>query len=166
MCSSDLPVVAWKAGNTEQGQKAAASHTANMTGAWDIWHAAFRQCGVVEVQTIEEAIDFIEAHMLQPRKPQGRNACIMGGSGGSAVVFSDASDLYGLRLSPLGEPTKARLAELMPRAVSVDNPIDYAAGFLTVANAPLFEQVVDAVLADPAIDTLGVMFAKIGRAHV
>jgi acetyltransferase len=153
------PVVAWKAGNTEQGQKAAASHTANMTGAWDIWHAAFRQCGVVEVQTIEEAIDFIEAHMLQPRKPQGRNACIMGGSGGSAVVFSDASDLYGLRLSPLGEPTKARLAELMPRAVSVDNPIDYAAGFLTVANAPLFEQVVDAVLADPAIDTLGVMFA-------
>jgi acetyltransferase len=153
------PVVAWKAGNTEQGQKAAASHTANMTGAWDIWHAAFKQCGVVEVQTIEEAIDFIEAHTLQPRKPQGRNACIMGGSGGSAVVFSDASDLYGLRLSPLGKDTQARLAELMPKAVSVDNPIDYAAGFLTVANAPLFEQVVDHVLADPAVDTLGVMFA-------
>ena len=153
------PVVAWKAGNTEQGLKAAASHTANMTGTWDIWHAAFKQCGVVEVQSIEEAIDFIEAHTLQPHKPQGRNACIMGGSGGSAVVFSDASDLYGLKLSPLGVATKTKLAELMPRAVSVENPIDYAAGFLTAQNAGAFEQVVDAVLADPAVHTLGVMFA-------
>jgi len=153
------PVVAWKAGNTEQGLKAAASHTANMTGSYDIYHAAFRQCGVVEVHSIEEAIDFIQAHFTQPLKPEGTNACIMGGSGGSSVVFSDASDEYGLTLAPLSAETQAKLWKLMPRAVSVDNPIDYAAGFLTNQNAPVFEQVVDIVLADPAVHTLGVMFA-------
>jgi acyl-CoA synthetase (NDP forming) len=153
------PVVAWKAGNTEQGLKAAASHTANMTGSYDIYHAAFRQCGVVEVHSIEEAIDFIQAHIVQSRKPEGTNACIMGGSGGSSVVFSDASDEYGLTLAPLSAETQEKLWKLMPRAVSVDNPIDYAAGFLTNQNAPVFEQVVDIVLADPAVHTLGVMFA-------
>ncbi|MFT5174849.1 MAG: acyl-CoA synthetase (NDP forming) [Gammaproteobacteria bacterium] len=155
------PVVAWKAGNTKQGLKAAASHTANMTGTYDIYHAAFRQCGVVEVQTIEEAIDFIQAHFEQVRKPEGMNACIMGGSGGSSVVFADACDEYGLTLAPLSAATQASLWTLMPKAVSVDNPIDYAAGFLTSEDTPAFEQVVEHVLSDPAVDTLGVMFATV-----
>ena len=39
------PVMIWKAGTTDAGVKAAASHTANMTGSYDLYRAAMRQCG-------------------------------------------------------------------------------------------------------------------------
>jgi len=40
------PVIILKAGNTTQGLKAAASHTANLTSSYDVFRAAFKQCGV------------------------------------------------------------------------------------------------------------------------
>lgn len=43
------PLVVVKAGNTRQGQRAVASHTAFMTGSYDVYRAAFKQCGVVDV---------------------------------------------------------------------------------------------------------------------
>ena len=43
------PVLIWKSANTEAGAKAAASHTANMTGRADLFRAAFRQSGLIEV---------------------------------------------------------------------------------------------------------------------
>ena len=95
------PIVAWKAGNTRQGIKAAASHTANMTGSYDVYRAAFRQSGVVEVHDMEEAIDCIQCLLAYSDRPAGRGVAIMGGSGGSAVVFADAADECGLSLSAL-----------------------------------------------------------------
>ncbi|HSQ03400.1 MAG TPA: acetate--CoA ligase family protein, partial [Burkholderiales bacterium] len=154
-------LVVWKAGNTRQGQRAAASHTANMTGSYDIYRAAFRQCGVVEIHDIDEAIDFIQCRLAQHRAPAGRNVVIMGGSGGSAVVFSDAADQYGLNLVRLSESTRRALAEALPRAASIDNPLDYPAGFLTDENTPRFIRAVDAVLADPEVHQLAVLFATV-----
>lgn len=155
------PVVIWKAGNSRQGQRAAASHTANMTASYDVYRAAFRQCGVVEVFDIDEAIDFIQCRLMQNVEPAGGNVVIMGGSGGSAVVFSDAADQYGLDLVKLEGATRAAVAEALPRAASIENPIDYTAGFLTDENAPRFAATVDAVLRDPAIDQLAVLFATV-----
>ena len=49
---------AWKVGNTEQGQKAAASHTANLGGAMALYKAAFRQGGIIQVDDIQDVIDY------------------------------------------------------------------------------------------------------------
>ncbi|MBY0267664.1 MAG: CoA-binding protein, partial [Burkholderiales bacterium] len=43
------PILMWKVGNTEQGQKAAASHTANLGGAMALYKAAFKQKGIIQV---------------------------------------------------------------------------------------------------------------------
>ncbi|MGH8620410.1 MAG: acetate--CoA ligase family protein, partial [Burkholderiales bacterium] len=153
------PIVVWKAGNTQQGVKAAASHTANMTGSYDIYRAAFRQCGVVEVHDMEEATDCVQALLAFAGRPAGNDVAIMGGSGGSAVVFSDAADAYGIQLATLAPQTHAVLKRVLPGTASLENPIDYAAGFITKANAPRFQEAVDAVLADPGVHQLGVMFA-------
>ena len=159
------PIVVWKAGNTEQGVKAAASHTANMTGSYDIYRAAFRQCGVVEVHEMEEAIDCIQCLLAFGDRPAGDDVAIMGGSGGSAVVFSDAADQYGIRLAELSPPTHTILKKVLPGTASLENPIDYAAGFITDANTPRFREAVDAVLADPAVHQLGVLFATTTGEH-
>ena len=44
------PVLIWKAATTDAGIKAAASHTANMTGSYDLYRAALRQSGLIEVR--------------------------------------------------------------------------------------------------------------------
>lgn len=154
------PVVVWKAGNTRQGMKAAASHTANMAGGYDIYRAAFQEVGIVEVGDMEEAADFVKALLDQPLA-RGTHACVMGGSGGSAVVFSDAADACGITLAPLGEATMATLRDNLPGIASLENPVDYAAGFISEATRQKFENAVDAVLADPNIHQLGLLFATV-----
>ena len=52
------PIFAWKVGNTEQGQKAAASHTANLGGEMALYKAAFHQAGIIQVDDIQDVIDY------------------------------------------------------------------------------------------------------------
>jgi len=154
------PLVIWKAGNTQQGMRAAASHTANMAGSYDIFKAAFREVGVIEVGDMEEAADYVKAVLSQP-PGLGFNAAIMGGSGGSAVVFADAADACGIHIAPLQTETLATLKENLPSVASLDNPIDYAAGFISEKNQQRFESSVDAVLSDSGIHHLGLLFATV-----
>ena len=46
------PILMWKVGNTEQGQRAAVSHTANLGGAMALYRAAFRQGGIIQVEDV------------------------------------------------------------------------------------------------------------------
>ena len=158
------PIVVWKAGNTRQGMRAAASHTANMVGSYDIYRAAFREVGIIEVGDMEEAADFVRTLLGQP-PAAGKNVAVMGGTGGSAVVFCDAADAYGLTLARLAPATMNVLRENLPSVASLDNPVDYAAGFINDKTAQRFQRAVEAVLADPGIHQLGLLFATvIGRA--
>jgi acyl-CoA synthetase (NDP forming) len=152
------PVIVLKAGNTQQGLRAAASHTANLTSSYDVFRAALKQCGVIEVRDTHEAADYAQC-FATGRIAQGRNVVVMGGSGGSAVAFSDAADEVGLKLTPLSDQTMRVLRENLPSVASLENPVDYAAGFITDANAPRFVRAIDAILADPAVHQVGVLLA-------
>ncbi|MGH8636581.1 MAG: acetate--CoA ligase family protein, partial [Burkholderiales bacterium] len=154
------PVIAWKAGNTRQGTRAAASHTANLTGSYDVFQAAFRQCGVIEVHDVDEAADFALC-LLSGRRACGRNVAVMGGSGGSAVVFCDTADEVGLTLAEPSAETMAVLRENLPNVASLVNPIDYAAGYPRPGDEPRLARALDAVLADPNIDQLGLLYATV-----
>lgn len=156
------PLVVLKAGNTDQGRRAAASHTANLTGDYDIYRAAFRQCGVLEVADLDEAADLVLC-LLSGRLPKGRNVAVMGGSGGAAAMFADRADELNLLLPPLAEPTLQVLKSSLPPLSSLKNPIDYTAGYPRAESGPEFQRAFAAVLDDPGIDQLAVMFAAAGR---
>jgi acetyltransferase len=154
------PFIAWKAGNSKQGSKAAASHTANMTGSWDVWRAAFRQSGIHFVEDMEEITDCVRA-FLAGRLPNGRGVAVMGGSGGSGVVFADCADACELDLPPFSEATARTLDALLPNMASLSNPVDYAAGFITSKTIDRYRQAVAAVLADPGIHALCITYATL-----
>lgn len=152
------PLVVIKAGNTRQGQRAAASHTAFLTGAYDVYRAACKQCGVIEALDIPDAVDILQT-VIGARLARGRKVAVMSGSGGSLVSFSDAADDHQLTLAPLTDATRAVLAKHVPGIGSVVNPIDLTAGFQKKENMPRFTECIAAVLADPGIEQLGVFLA-------
>jgi acetate---CoA ligase (ADP-forming) len=171
------PVVVWKAGKTGQGARAAASHTANLTSTYSVYRAALRQCGVVEVSSAEQVVDFLVgqsggslqsagmAQVAQPSWParvaRGRNVAIVTNTGGSAVVFADAADEARLVLAPLGEATQARLRELLPPLAAVGNPVDTMAGYPRPEHEASFRAAFETLLADPEVHQLCVLFGTI-----
>ena len=151
------PVLVWKAGNTRQGARVAATHTANMTGAYDVWRAAFRQCGILEIRDISEAADYLKA-LSAKRFPRGRNVAVVSPSGGSAVAFSDAADAYGLTLPKPCERTAIQLSDAILSAVSMDNPIDLGAGGVSERTKVRVQRAVEILLADDDMHQLCFMF--------
>jgi acyl-CoA synthetase (NDP forming) len=152
------PLVVMKAGNTRQGLRAAASHTAFMTVPYDVYRAAFKQCGVIEAKDIQDTVDILQC-LVGGRLARGRNVAVMSCSGGSLVNFSDAADDNSLTLAPLTETTRSILKENLPSIASVLNPVDCTAGFDKEANAPLYKKCIEALLADPGVDQLGPFMA-------
>lgn len=159
------PLIVLKAGNTEQGRRAAASHTANLTGDYDVYRAVFRQCGVIEVHDLDEAAD-VALCLVGGRLPRGRGVAVMGGSGGAAAMFADRADELKLSIPPLGEQTLKILRSCLPPLSSLKNPVDYTAGYPRPGPGLDFQRAFDAVLADPGIDQLAVMFAAAGRSQL
>jgi acetyltransferase len=152
------PIVIVKAGNTREGKRAAASHTAFMTASYDAYRAAFKQCGVIEVSDIGDAADTLLT-LIGGRRARGRRVAVMSGSGGSLVSFADAADHNGLSLPPLAGQTQAYLSERVPSIGSVVNPVDLTAGYQRKENMPRYTECIEAILADPGVDQLGVFLA-------
>lgn len=152
------PILLWKAGRQEQGMRAAASHTASMTGRYEIYRAALEQAGIIEVRSIEEVADLVQV-LGSGRLPQGPRIGLTGGSGGAAIVFADTCDDEGLKIPELSSATVDALREFVPGVNARGNPVDYVGGWLDDANADKFANVVRLLLADDRVDQLCIMFS-------
>lgn len=60
------PIVVFKAGKTEKGIEAVASHTGALAGSSAIYSAAFKQAGIIEANSSEEIFDFAKVLANQP----------------------------------------------------------------------------------------------------
>ncbi len=152
------PVMIWKAATTDAGAKAAASHTANMTGSYDLYRAALRQCGLIEVDDVEPIVDIAKL-FGQGRLPKGNAVGVLSISGGSGIVYADAAVQGGLTLPPFSDATMAALRKIVPSFGSPENPADVTAGFFN--NMSLFVDALEIVLADPRLDQLSILLASV-----
>jgi acyl-CoA synthetase (NDP forming) len=152
------PVLMWKAGTTDAGVKAAASHTANMTGSYDLYRAALRQSGIIEVDDVEPIVDAAKL-FAQGRLPKGNAVGVLSISGGSGVVFADAAVQGGLTLPSFAPQTLAKMRKLVPAFGSAENPADITAAVFN--DTTLFARTLDVVLEDPGLDQLVVLIASI-----
>jgi acyl-CoA synthetase (NDP forming) len=155
------PVMIWKAGTTDAGVKAAASHTANMTGSYDLYRAALRQSGLIEVDDVEPIVDIAKL-FAQGRLPKGNAVGVLSISGGSGVVYADAAVRGGMTLPPFSAPTMTALRKIVPAFGSPENPADITAGFFN--DMRLFTDALEIVLADPGLDQLSILLASISGA--
>ena len=156
------PLLVWKGGVTEQGARAAATHTGSIVGRADVYRALFRQAGIVELNEMSDAPDLVKAFQCQSRYPGtgGRRAAVIGGSGGSAIVFCDAASRAGLEFAEFQPATVDKVAALLPPIGSPTNPVDLTAGYIGIRGPKAYADVIRAVLDDPGVDTLCLNFAS------
>jgi acetyl coenzyme A synthetase (ADP forming)-like protein len=147
------PILAMKGGTSTAGARAAGSHTAALAGSEQAVEALFHQAGVLRAGTLEELIDAAALLSTQPL-PRGRRVALLTNAGGLGILCSDACEAAGLALSDLSAETTAQLAELLPGEASLANPVD----MLGSATAASYEATVPILLADPAVDSVIVLF--------
>jgi len=117
------PIVAIKSGSSKIGKKAASSHTGSLTGSNEVYLAAFRQTGVMPVQSIREA--FQAAELLSSEGyPKGMRAVVITNAGGFAVLSSDYAERFGIDLIRFSSALIAELDAVLPADWSRANPID------------------------------------------
>ena len=141
------PIIVVKAGRTESGSRAAASHTGALTGSDAVVDAALRRVGVLRVDSIEDLFDMAEVLAKQPR-PAGPRLGIVTNAGGPAALATDRLLLRGGQAAAFGAQTMAALNGLLPPAWSHGNPVDV----LGDADENRTVKAVELVASDPATD--------------
>ncbi|MBI3703483.1 MAG: acetate--CoA ligase family protein [Rhizobiales bacterium] len=152
------PLLVWKSGNSADGARAASSHTGSMTGRYDIYRAAFRQSGIIEIFDIDDLADACRA-FLGGILPAGPRVASVGISGGAGILFTDRAIARGLTLAKFGDETNKVLRAAIPSYGSIVNPVDVTASVFN--DFALLTDVINAMLADPEVDQLAVMLASL-----
>jgi len=147
------PVIVIKSGRSNEGAKAAASHTGSLAGA-DVAHQALLDsCGAIREDNLRDAFNTAMVFDKCPI-PRGNRVAVVTNSGGPGILVTDKIVEHGLKLADLSESTKNFLrGKLMPQA-SVNNPVDTIAA----ASVEQYAFAMDAVLADPNVDMLIVIY--------
>ncbi len=83
------PIIAYKAGRSKIGAKAAASHTGALTGEDQIYDTAFKRAGIIRVKTFEELFDCAEL-VAKQKLPKGFGLAIITNAGGPGIMAVDA----------------------------------------------------------------------------
>jgi len=127
--SAVKPVVILKAGRSEAGVRAAASHTGALAGSDKMWDGMLQQVGVIRVHDLEELVDVLVAFSyLSP--PEGRRVAVCGGGGGYSVLTTDEYAAAGFTLPPLPAQMQQELSHQVKKLVNSDagfmlnNPVD------------------------------------------
>jgi len=156
--SLEKPVILWKVGLTQEGGRAAASHTGALAGAREIWEGVVHQGGAVPVVGFEEWVDVLMGFSLLP-PGLGDRVGIISGPGGLAVSAAEACGKNGLRLAPLSPETRSAMANFVPpTGTSLQNPVDV--GLTASLDIEIYIKAARTVAADPGVDT--VVIAGIG----
>lgn len=124
---SGKPVVVYKAGRGADSARAAASHTAAMAGTYEMYHALFRQAGVIEADDLVELFDMAKALAVYgPRRVD--SVLVVSSSGGMGVQIVDAVNAVGLRVPELPEEGREELRKHLLPIAAVSNPVDLTGG--------------------------------------
>lgn len=157
-----VPVALLKAGRSDAGARAAASHTGALAAGDAVADAALARAGVVRVDDIEALLDAGDVmglvHAVRGRDL--RRVAVVTTSGGSGILTADALETEGrgarLELAGLGEATTAALDEIVPAYGATGNPVDVTASVMS--DPALFDGALTTIAADPGVDAIVACF--------
>lgn len=145
--SRKKPIIILKAGKTKKGTEAVSSHTGSLAGSGRVYSAAFKQSGVIEVETWQELFDYARVFSTQPI-PNGDRIVIVTNGGGFGVLATDQAERSGLKLIEPSEKIKEGIKRVMPPYGILHNPLDLTGD----ANAERYRVVIEECLKSEEYD--------------
>lgn len=149
-----VPVVLLAVGGTPAGRAMVEAHSGALAGDHATWEALAEAHDLVRVGDLDEMADVLELLSCgrravgSPASP-GRGLATVHDSGAERTLVADVATEHGVPLAQLGEPTLARLGQLLDPGLEPGNPLDvWGNGART---QELFTDCLRAMADDPAV---------------
>lgn len=150
------PFIVLKAGNSESGRSAAATHTAALTGSELVYRGFFAKMGIIEAQDTDELLDLSQV-FVAGKYPKGPRVGIITMSGGVGILLADRCEGVGLTVPHLSDELQTKIRSVIPAFGSAQNPIDVTAQSLNQGIE--FKKCVNLLIESPEVDMLIVAIA-------
>jgi len=143
------PIVIWKSGRTAAGAKQAASHTGSLGGSNAIIMGAFKQAGIISVDSYQELAGVLKALAWQP-SAKGNKVAMTSNGAGPMIGGIDQLEKFGLTIGKLQPKIVKKIKAHFPPAVPIHNgnPADVGGG----ATADDYSFVIQQFLDEKNID--------------
>ncbi len=152
---SKKPIVALKAGVSERGHLAAASHTGSLAGSPKVYDSIFKQAGVIKAEDLNDLFNRSSALALQ--KPlMGDRVLIITNGGGAGVLGTDAAERYGVPLQDPPQDLKDAMRKWMPDFGSPRNPVDLTG----MGNRENYSGALRDALTHPWVDGVAILYCE------
>jgi acetyltransferase len=119
--SKNKKIIAIKSGKTKEGKEAAKTHTASLASNSKIYSGAFKQSGIIEVNSLDEALTL--AKIFSRYGELGKKVGVITNAGGLGVLAVDILS-KDFEISEIPEKVLEHLDSFLPEGYSRENPLD------------------------------------------
>ncbi len=148
-------IAAIKAGSSEEGSRAASSHTGALASSDIAVSALFEKAGIVRCFSREELITV--GAIFSHKEFKGNKVALITHAGGPAVIMTDVFSENGFKVPQIPHEKGQKLLEKLYHGSSVNNPID----FLATGTAQQMSDIID--FCDNELDDMGVIINIYGK---
>lgn len=147
------PVLVLKTGSSEEGARAASSHSGSMAGEDAVFSAAFAQSGIIRVDSAGRMAE-LNRTFTTYRNIGGRRVGVITISGGAGIIAVDAASKYGMQTAVFSPQTMAALDSVFPDWMHPGNPADIWPAGMARGYREITTLSMDKILSDPAVDAV------------
>ncbi len=147
--SSRKPIVLYKSGRTKRSALAAQSHTGAYGGAYKVYQGAFKQAGILAVDSYEELTAAAKALSLQ-NPAAGTGISMISNGAGPMVNAIDLFEKYGLELAKPLPATIQKMEDHFPPFYICKNPVDVTGS----ATSDDYRFAMECLLDDPNVHVI------------
>jgi len=151
------PILALKSGKSEASKAAAQSHAGKIVGSSSAWRQVSSAAGWLEMASLEHLTDVALAMGPGGWRSVGEVA-ILCGSGGMGGLFCDDLTAAGVPLAQLVPATLEALADVLPAAAGIGNPVDP-----TTVSEDVYYRAAELLARDPAVGTVILLVNSLAR---
>ncbi|HHX73276.1 MAG TPA: acetate--CoA ligase family protein, partial [Firmicutes bacterium] len=148
------PVIILKSGTSQDGARAASSHTGALAGSDLAYDTAFKQSGVIRAMNMSDLFDLAVAFVNQP-VPAGNRVALVTNSGGPGIIATDSVERNSLKMARFNKETKEYMRSQLPVEASVYNPVD----ILGDATPERYKIALESILKDDNTDSALVLLS-------
>ncbi len=148
------PVILWKGGVSEAGQRAIFSHTAALATPTAVWRGMVRQAGAIGVDSQDALLDVVRT-LLAAKPASGFRSGLIAMTGGPSVVLTDAFTQAGLEVPLLADASYAKLREFFQLVGgSLRNPLDAGSTIAMGFRSDNLQRLLNVLADDVTIDLI------------